>query len=147
MTPGQRAALGALVGRAITDEEAAQADAYLQQGRVNAITAMFSAGRVVVDSVSVAEFASWAAETGMRAVIEDHATDKASPLRSVALALRDVLSGAVGSISFARPANMQMLGAWQQAGSINASQKAQLLALATKPAPLTDNEIAEALGV
>ena len=46
-----------------------------------------------VGSISVNTFAIWCGETNMRAAIADQASDPASPLRSIALILIDLLQG------------------------------------------------------
>lgn len=100
-----------------------------------------SAGRTRLGTVSVGVFAIWAAETGMRAVIEDHATNAASPMRSVALALRDVLTGNIGGIRLDLPANIDTLAAWVSAGLLSAQHRDALLALATTPDPVPEFEV------
>lgn len=106
-----------------------------------ATAAALSAGRARMGTVSVGDFASWAAATGMRAVIEDHATNAASPMRSVALALRDVLTGNIGGIRLDLPANVEMLAAWVSAGLLSAENRDALLALATTPDPVDEFEV------
>lgn len=89
-------------------------------------------------SIPVSVFAGWAAQTGMRAVIEDAANNTASPLRSSALAILDILHGAASSLDLSASAvgqaNVGMLGAWVQAGALTAANEAALIALATSPA-------------
>ncbi len=80
-----------------------------------------------------AEFAMWAASCGMRSKIEDHANDKASPLRDAALACRDVILGAAGSIDFALLPNRLMLASWVDAGELSTQNRDTLLAMATHP--------------
>lgn len=86
-----------------------------------------------VSTVERSVFAGWCGATGLRAAIQDHSQNPASPLRSIALTTLDFLLGGVAtSIDFAKAENMQMLAAWEQAGPITAEQKAALMALATK---------------
>ena len=100
-----------------------------------------SAGRTRLGTVSVGDFASWAAATGMRAVIEDHAANAASPMRSIALALRDVLTGATGGIRLDLQTNVDMLAAWVSAGLLSTANRDALLALATTPDPVPEFEV------
>lgn len=129
--------------------DAVAADPTLQvmasEGRVADIAAALSAGRTRLGTVSVGDFASWAASIGMRAVIEDHAANVASPMRSVALALRDVLAGNIGGIRLDLPANVAMLAAWVAAGELSTANRDALLALATEPDPVPTNDVSEAL--
>lgn len=110
-----------------------------------ATAAALSAGRVKVGTVSTALFASWAASTGMRAAIEDHALNTASPLRSIALALRDVLVGGADGIRLDDAANVAMLGAWVTAGVLSAVNRDALLALATTPNPVSEWDVRRAI--
>ena len=100
-----------------------------------------STGRVRVGSVSRADFAMWAASTGMRSKIEDHAANTQSPQRDAALACRDVILGAANSIDFALQPNQYMLGAWVQVGALTQAQADTLLALATSPDPITEYDV------
>lgn len=145
MTPSQQAALEALAGRTLSADDLALIDQALTAGRVNAVAPVLSAGRSCVGTVSVGDLASWAAATGMRAAIEDHATNAASPLRSIALALRDVLVGGASGIRLDLPANAAMLAAWVSAGVLSAENRDALLALATTPDPVTDAQVQAAL--
>ena len=110
-----------------------------------AIAALLSVGKVEVGLVSTSDFVAWAAATGLRAVIEDEAQLKTSPLRSTALALMDVLGGAVDGINFLRPGNRQMLASWVQLGKISQAQADSLLALATHAAPVDVYAVTDAL--
>ena len=136
MTPQQ-------IRDAIAADPALQA--LLEQGRIADLAAALSAGRTRLGTVSVGDFASWAAATGMRAVIEDHAANAASPMRSIALALRDVLTGATGGIRLDLPANQQMLAAWVTAGELTAANRDALLALAQQDDPVTMTQVEIAL--
>lgn len=129
--------------------DAIAADPALQaleaQGRVADIAAALSVGRTRLGTVSVGDFASWAAATGMRAVIEDHAVDLQSPMRSIALALRDVLNGATVGIRMDLAANQQMLDAWVASGALTVANRDALLTLATVPDPVATNDVSDAL--
>lgn len=93
-----------------------------------------------------AEFAMWAASCGMRGKIENHANDKASPLRDAALACRDVILGAAGSIDFALLPNQIMLAGWVDAGELSPQNRDTLLAMATHPlVPVTAAQVEVAL--
>lgn len=91
--------------------------------------------------LSRGDFAEWAANTGMRAKIEDHATDKASPLRSIALACRDVIAGATDGIDFSRENNRAMLGVWVSAQEITQSQADELMGKAIIASPYDEFDV------
>lgn len=87
-------------------------------------------------SVSRMQFIQWAAKTGMRATIQDvsvlPANDPAAPLRSVALALLDVVKGGgADGINFANPDNVTALNAWVTFEKLSVPHRDALLALAT----------------
>lgn len=151
MTPAQLAALEAAAGLTLTDEEKASVEPLLGPDNRNdvAIAAVISARRpAIVGELSVSTFASWAAASNLRAAIEDHAADRNSQLRSIALALRDRLQGSMdGSISMQKPANQQMLQAWVQAGAITAAQRDELLALASRANTVDLDALSFALNV
>lgn len=86
-----------------------------------------------IDSITIDEFSIWAAKTGMRAIIQDHADNINSPLRSIALTLIDFLVKPRDTIiRFNLPANMEMLNAWVTAGILKDTYKNDLLKLSTK---------------
>lgn len=145
MTPAQQSALDALAGRALSADEVSQIDSALAEGCINAVAPVLSTGRTRLGTVSVGNLASWAAATGMRAAIEDHAMDSASPLRSIALSLRDVLVGGTDGIRLDLPANAAMLAAWVSAGVLSTVNRDALLALATTSDPVTDAQVQAAL--
>ena len=146
MTDAQALALAAMAGRDLTDEESATIAEHLLTGNVGAIATLLSAGRTKLGTVSVGDFASWASATGMRSVIEDHATNTQSPLRSIALALRDVLGGNIGGIRLDLQGNVDMLAAWVSADLLSVENRDALLALASVDDPLTVDQVAQALG-
>ena len=113
----------------------------LARGDVHAIANTASIGRVRVGQVDRADFAMWAAVNGMRSKIEDHAANSQSPLRDAALACRDLIQGAANSIDFSLTPNQTMLGAWVQVGALTQAQADTLLALATRPAPITEFDV------
>lgn len=90
--------------------------------------------------VNRAFFAIWAASTGARAAIEDHATTPASPLRSSALALRDFLSGAADAFDAANPTNAGLVAAWVSAGAISQATADALFALAEQPQTIAERD-------
>lgn len=106
--------------------------------------------------VKSAALSVWAARTGVRAAIEDHAADAQSPLRSSALALRDLLRGNLSTgLDLSNPDNIIMLNAWESVGAITAEAKGQLVQLALVPCSraeiefgthITSNDVASALG-
>lgn len=90
--------------------------------------------------VSRAFFAIWAASTGARAAIEDHATNPVSPLRPSALALRDFLSGAADAFDCAHPTNAGLVAAWVAAGAISQADSDALFALAQQPQTIAERD-------
>lgn len=83
-------------------------------------------------SISRAMFAVWAAQTGMRSAIRDHALNVNSPLRAIAITLEDFLGGAADSLDFAMSENQAMLAAWVSVGGCTQEQADSLLALCQK---------------
>lgn len=110
-----------------------------------AIADAMSAGRTRSAPVRRADFAVWCGATGLRAVVEDHAANAESPLRSAALTIRDFLGGAAESIDFALAGNQQMLAAWQMAGAITQEQANALMALGNEPDPVAEMEVRRAI--
>ena len=108
------------------------------QRDAQAIADALNVGRVKVGAVTRNQFAIWAGQTGMRAVIEDHATNPASPLRSVALLCRDLLQGGPDMLELSHPANQGMLAAWIAVGALSEANAAALVALATTPDPVSE---------
>lgn len=84
-------------------------------------------------AISRSLFAIWAAQTGMRAVIRDHAQNPVSPLRSIAITLEDFLAGASDSLDFSKPQNQAMLAAWVAAGGCTQEQADDLLTQSAHP--------------
>ena len=109
------------------------------------IATAMSLGRTELGSVIRADFAIWATVTGMRAKIEDHAMNVNSPLRSIALSLRDFILGSANSIDFTIPENIQALDAWVSANELDITGKASLLQKATIDVVVTSRDVAEAL--
>jgi hypothetical protein len=111
-----------------------------------AIAAAVSVGRTKIVPISREDFAMWCGASGMRASIQDAANTVGHPLRSIALTLLDFLQGGVAqSLDLTKPANIQMLGAWQQANAITADQVAQLNAMTVIPAPVSQPDVSDAL--
>jgi hypothetical protein len=87
----------------------------------------------VSGAVAVNDFAIWAASTGLRAAIQDHADNAESPLRSIALTLLDLLQGNLApALDFGNAANVTMLNAWVAAGALTIPQRDDLLTLSQK---------------
>lgn len=147
MTPEQQSALEGLAGRALTPAEIADLDplvAYEIRNDVE-VARIMSIGRVKTGPVSKAQFAMWCGKTGMRAAVEDHAANAASPLRSSALTIKDFLVGPVGSIDFSEPANVAMLGAWVGLEAITQAQADELLELGATPDPIHFAAVSDAM--
>lgn len=87
-----------------------------------------------VGLLSRTDLTIWAADTGMRAVIEDVSRDEESPLRASALAILDVLKGSSDGIDLSKSSNMEILLGWESATKLSAQDKASMLALAQQPA-------------
>ena len=111
----------------------------------DAIAAAMNIGRVRIGYASRESFAMWAAKHDVRAKIEDHANNQASPLRSIALALLDVLRSPTEGIDFSVPDNQVMLGAWVASGEITQAQADELFALASRPNPVTEFDVRKAI--
>lgn len=126
---------------------AIQADAALQAlvPDTQAIADALSAGRTKLGTVSRAWLATWAAGTGMRAVMQDVSTTAGHPLRSIALATLDVLAGAADGIDFAEPANVASVQAWVTAGLMTQEQADALFALGTVADPVDEMDVRRAV--
>jgi hypothetical protein len=77
----------------------------------------------------------------MRAIIQDTASTEGHPLRSVALATLDVLSGAADGIDFSVPENVASVQAWVTVGLMPQAQADALFALGTYPDPISEREV------
>lgn len=111
----------------------------------DAIAAVVNVGRTALGYASREKFAMWAAKHSVRAKIEDHSSNPASPLRSIALALLDVLRSPTEGIDLSVPDNALMLGAWVQSGEITQAQADELYALASNPDPVSEFEVRRAI--
>lgn len=109
----------------------------------------------VYGTISTNDLAIWSASSGLRAAIQDHANNAASPLRSIALTLLDLLTGNLErALDFGIAANVAMLEAWVTAGAITENQRDELLALSQKTVSRADqiggvtlSKISDALNV
>ena len=114
-----------------------------------------AASGTTTQSVERSIFAMWAGVTGLRAAIQDHADNVASPLRSIALTLLDFLQGGISdNLNLSMQANIDMLNSWVAATAITTQQRDDLLTLAQKPITIAEvqgfkgvtiNDIATAL--
>jgi len=111
----------------------------------DAIAAAVNIGRVRIGYASRESFAMWAAKHDVRAKIEDHANNPASPLRSIALALLDVLRSPTEGIDFSVPDNALMLGVWVQSGEITQAQADELVALASHVSHVSEFDVRRAI--
>jgi len=111
---------------------AAEIAPFIAAGNDGAINAILTRKDIAVyGSISVNAFAIWAAKTGLRAAIQDHAYTLQSPLRSIALTLLDFLqSSSARSLDFGNSDNCAMLEAWVVAGALTPVQRDDLLAMA-----------------
>lgn len=146
MSPEVKLALEDLVGRTLTAEEVTAIDAHIPARNDVAIAAVLSTGRTRVSLLPKTTFQRWAAKTGVRSVIEDQATDAGSPLRAIALTLRDIFwSSTSNAIDFSEPDNQLMLQAWVTAAAITQAQADELIAFATIPNPISVGDVSDAL--
>jgi hypothetical protein len=111
----------------------------------DAIAAAVNVGRVSLGYASREKFSMWAAKHSVRAKIEDHANNPASPLRSIALALLDVLRSPTEGIDFSVPDNQVMLGAWVASDEITQAQADELYALASRHDPVAEFDVRRAI--
>jgi len=81
----------------------------------------------------------------MRAVIQDTANTEGHPLRSIALATLDVLSGAADGIDFSVAANVASVQAWVTAGLMPQAEADALFALGTYPDPVSERDVVLAI--
>ena len=109
------------------------------------IAAAVNIGRVRVGYASREKFSTWAAKHSVRAKIEDHSSNPESPLRSIALALLDVLRSPTEGIDLSVPDNALMLGAWVQSGEITQAQADELVALASQIDPVSEFDVRRAI--
>jgi len=110
-----------------------------------AIAEAMSINRTKLGTVSRAWLATWSAGNGMRAVIQDTANTADHPLRSIALATLDVLSGAAEGIDFSVPANVASVQAWVTVGLMPQSEADALFALGTYPDPISERDVVLAI--
>lgn len=94
--------------------------------------------------VPINRLAAWAATNGLRARLQDISDTPAHPLRSIALTAFDLLRGNMTE-SFDTAVYGSMLDALEQGGALNATERAQLTAIATQPRDITPNEVAAAV--
>jgi hypothetical protein len=110
-----------------------------------AIAEAMSINRTKLGTVSRAWLATWSAGNGMRAVIQDTANTEGHPLRSIALATLDVLSGAADGIDFSVPENVASVQAWVTVGLMPQSEADALFALGTYPDPISERDVVLAI--
>jgi hypothetical protein len=110
-----------------------------------AIADAMSQGRTKYGLITREWFATWAAGTGMRAVIQDTANTQGHPLRSIALACLDVLAGAADGIELTNPANIGMIQAWVAAELMPQSDADALIALGTVADPVSEFDVRKAV--
>jgi hypothetical protein len=89
----------------------------------------------VLGKIDLPDLTTWAAATGMRAVIEDVSLDAESPLRASALAIIDILRSSSGDIDISKPGNAGILSAWQAVGKLSVLDAASFVAYATHDTP------------
>lgn len=151
MTPQQQTALEALVGRALTAEEVAELTPMVQFRTLQAIANVLSVGRTKV----VSHFAS---ERGILErfpggpVAADALLAKLEAFAEAAQPLSRITGRAIRflrqpeGLDIGSPATQAMLGAITQEAVITPEEFAGLRAMATRPDPITDGQVAAALG-
>lgn len=87
---------------------------------------------------------AWAAQTGVRAAVQDAADTAGHPLRSIALTAIDLLQGSMAQ-SFDTVVYGGMLDAMQAGGLMTQTDRDALTALATQPRLVTANDVAHAV--
>jgi hypothetical protein len=151
MTPQQQTALEALVGRALTAEEVAEITPMVQFRMLQAIANVLSVGRTKVASHFASERGILerfpggpVAADALLAKLEAYA-EAAQPLSRITGRAIRFLRQPEG-LDIGSPATQAMLGAITQAGVITADEFAGLRAMALRPDPITDGQVATALG-
>lgn len=133
---------------ATADVQAHAADpalaAALSAGDDTAAAARLSELLTEIAPVPINVLAAWAAQTGVRAAVQDAANTVGHPLRSVALTAIDLLRGSM-SHTFDTVVYAGLLDALQAGGVMTAADRAALTALATKPRQITANDVARAV--
>jgi len=157
MTPAQDAALAALVGRALTPDEATAVDGYLPARRDDLIAALLSAGRTEVgprmtSARGIAERMSGgpiAAEVvllkleGARDALLASASQNDKVLGSL---LRRQLTFLAGEgLDFGSAALRGMLDQFETAGILTSNEVDALKAIAVRPAPISTSQVSDAL--
>lgn len=94
--------------------------------------------------VPISVLAAWAAQTGVRAAVQDAANTVGHPLRSIALTAIDLLQGSM-SQTFDTIAYGGLLDAMQAEGLMTQAHRDALTALATRPKQITPNDVAAAV--
>ncbi|MDD5150668.1 MAG: hypothetical protein PHC28_09315 [Flavobacterium sp.] len=84
-------------------------------------------------SIPMNIFMVWLGSTNLRAVVEDHCTNLTSPLRSIALIIKDYLQGNnTAPLNMGLSDTQNMMYAWVQAGAITSLQYVALFNLSLK---------------
>lgn len=94
--------------------------------------------------VPINVLAAWAAQTGVRAAVQDAAGTAGHPLRSIALTAIDLLQGGM-SDTFDTVIYSGLLDAMQAGGLMTADNRAALTALSTRTKQITPNDVARAV--
>lgn len=94
--------------------------------------------------VPINVLAAWAAQTGVRAAVQDAAGTVGHPLRSIALTAIDLLQGGM-SDTFDTVIYSGLLDAMQAGGLMTAGDRTTLTALATRPKQIMPNDVARAI--
>lgn len=115
-----------------TGPRAAEIAPLLVAGNDAAIAAVLNRKDIPAYSlVTWAQFAEWAAATGVRADIEAWKTHAVRAIRAIAWTLSDGLIRGAGAIDFSKAGELAMIDALVTATLLSAADKTSLLTLAT----------------
>lgn len=95
-----------------------------------------------VNMIPISTLAVWAAQTGIRASLQDASNTIEHPLRSVALTAIDLLRGNMAE-NFDTVAYSGLLDALQAGGIMTQAHRDALMAIATGPKLVTPDEVAK----
>ena len=117
---------------------------YIASGNDTAIAAALSSYLTEIMPVHINVLGAWAAQTGVRAAVQDAADTPGHTLRSIALTAIDLLRGNMTQ-TFDTIVYGGLLDAMQAGGLMTQAHRDALTALATKPMSVTANDVARAI--
>lgn len=149
MTPAQQTALELLAGRQLTPPEAATIALLIAERRLQAIADVLSVGRTKRTEIEAWRAARFFIKRGKWRGLVNAAADAEHPARLAAQAAVDMASVAGMRIDLADP-DPATVAMWQglvQTGLVAASERDELQSWCLVPDPITDGQVAAALGV